>query len=197
MREWVIDAKYNRQLFAKETIKKGIVHDLSKSWFFLDEVTRETTRVRGPYSRIAIKYLLDEGKVIFSDGFVWHPSLGNKWMLIDKVYEIISPPPNLSDQALQDACMKKLSLQSHPHPHLKGHLNLIYRGNCTKKWIIILDRKIGIYSNSLSQVPEMVIQIEDITDILLTLNDNFLGIKIEEGLTCYILFTKKVDEVME
>ena len=88
--------------------------------------------MRGPYPRQTIKKLLEEGKYLFRDGYAWHPSLGPKWMPIDKIYDIISPPPSLSDQALQEACMRKLHLQSHPHPHLKGFLDFTYKTTSKK-----------------------------------------------------------------
>ena len=54
-------------------------------------------------------------------------------MPIEKIYEIIAPPPTLSDQTIQEGFMKKMSLQSHPHPHLKGYLELTYKGVTLKK----------------------------------------------------------------
>ena len=74
----MIEAKYIKKIFSRETVKKGPVYDLSNFWYYLDEVTREQTRCRGPYPRQTIKKLLDEGKFLFRDGLAWHPSLGNK-----------------------------------------------------------------------------------------------------------------------
>jgi PH domain len=193
----MVEAKYVKQTFAKEMYKKGMVYDLANLWYFIDEVTREQTRIRGPYSRQAIKKFLEDGKFLFRDGYAWHPSLGPKWMCIDKISDIISPPPTLTDQALQEAFMRKLQLQSHSHPHLRGSLEFIYEGNGSKKWVVILDRQLAIFLTPLQPKPEIVINIEDLSDIVLVCIPKGLALKIEVGLTGYMLYSNKTDEVME
>ena len=118
-------------------------------------------------------------------------------MLIDKIYEIISPPPSISDQALQEACMKKKYLQSHPHPHLKGSLELLYKGTFAKKWVVILDRTLAIFTNPYSASPDYNIKIEDVADIVLVTNEKGLALKVEEGLVPYVFNANKVDEIIE
>lgn len=191
------EAKYIKQIFAKPTTRKSVAFDLAMSWYYIDEVTREIPRVRGPYPRQTLKKLLDDEVYLFKDGYAWHPSLGKKWMPIERIAEIISPPPTLSDQALQEACMKKLTLQSYPHPHLKGFLDATNKAQIGKKWVIILDRQIAFYPNPLATVPEFIISIEDINEISLILNDRGLAIRLDAGMNQCLLNALKVDEIIE
>jgi hypothetical protein len=192
-----VEAKYVRQLFAKEAIRKRVLHDLATGWYFLDEVTREATRVRGPYRRQAIKKFLDEGQLLFRDGYVWHPCMGSKWMPVDKTYDIIFPPPSLSDERLQDAFMRKLQLQSYPHPHLKGPLDVSIKAQASKKWVVILDRTLAIYAGPISNAPEAQVNIEEIADISLVEQPERICIKIEDHAESILLSSAKTDEVME
>ena len=190
------EAKYVKQIFAKPSMRKSIAYDLATSWYYIDEVTREQARIRGPYPRQTLKKLLEEGVYLFRDGYAWHPFLGRKWMLIERISEIISPPPTLTDQALQEACMKKLQLQSCPYPHLKGSLDLNVKGTVTRKWVVILDRQFVVFSNPTTLVSEITINIEDINEIMLFVNERGLAIKID-ATNQYVFNASRTDELME
>ncbi|OMJ78825.1 hypothetical protein SteCoe_21266 [Stentor coeruleus] len=197
VREWMAEAKYVHQIFAREAFRQQIVHDLNKSWYYLDEVTREVTRTRGPYPRQTIKKLLDEKKFLFKDGFVWHPAFGIKWMLVEKVLEIISPKPNMSDQALQDAFMRRLNWQSYPYPHLRGNLELIWKNTQSRKWVVILDRQVSIFTSHMQTFnAEVSIKIEDVTDISLVQFETKIAIRLDVN-EVFLLTSAKVDEVIE
>lgn len=190
------EAKYIHQVFAREAHRRQQTHDLSKSWYYLDEVTRELSRIRGPYPRQAIKKLLDEEQYLFKDSLVWHPALGVKWKPAERVLDIINPRSSLSDQALNDAFMKKLSLQSFAHPHLKGYLDVTFKGLCGKKWVVILDRHVNVYSSNI-QIGnfEVSMNIEEV-NVSLVQNESRIAIKIEDSEVCF-LSASKVDEVIE
>ncbi|OMJ69465.1 hypothetical protein SteCoe_32812 [Stentor coeruleus] len=197
VREWMAEAKYIHQIFAREAFRQQIVHDLTKSWYYLDEVTREITRIRGPYPRHAIKKLIDEEKFLFKDGFVWHPAFGIKWMLVEKVLEIISPKPNMSDQVLQDAFMRKLNWQSYPYPHLRGYLDIIWKNTQVRKWVVILDRQVSLFSSNMqTSNAEISIKIEDVTDLSLVQFETKISIRIDANET-FLFYSVKVDEIIE
>lgn len=191
------EAKYIHQIFAREAFRQQVVHDLTKSWYYLDEVTREVTRTRGPYPRQTIKKLLDEGQYLFKDGFVWHPAFGIKWMLVEKVLEIISPKPNMSDQALQDAFMRRLNWQSYPYPHLRGYLELVWKNIQARKWVVILDRQVSLFPSHIQTAnAEISIKIEDVTDIYLVPFENKIAIRLDVN-EPFLLTSAKVDEIIE
>jgi hypothetical protein len=168
-------------------------------WYYIDEVSRETPWIKGPYSRQAIRKLLDDKKLLFKDSFVWHPVLGSKWMKVERVYDIINPKPNLTDSILQEACLKKLHLQSLPHPHLRGTLE-VQSSNCNgKRWVVILDKQIVINSvQGSAQSLEKRINIEDLNEISLQISkNNKLCINIEDSDGTLQLTAGKTDEIIE
>ena len=197
VREWMIEAKYIKSAFAKEQAKKKVTYDFTDMWYYLDEVSREKPWVKGPYRRQAIRKMLDEQKVLFRDSFVWHQVLGSKWMIVEKVYDIICPPPNLTESSIQEACLRKLRLQSLPHPHLRGFLEVNLLGTHIKKWAIILHKHIEIYSNPVSQDLEKRINFEEINGISLQEQNSRLYISIEEAEGTIIFGATKTDEVIE
>lgn len=193
----MIEAKYIKLAFAKEQEKKKVTYDFTDMWYYLDEVSREKPWVKGPYRRQAIKKMLDEQKVLFRDSFVWHQVLGSRWTVVDKVHDIISPPPNLTESSIQEACLRKLRLQSLPHPHLRGHLEVSFLGMQIKKWVIIMHKHIEVYSNSSCQDLEKKINFEDISEISLQEQNERLYINIEEPEGVVTLGANKTDEIIE
>ena len=134
---------------------------------------------------------------LYTDSYVWHPAIGNKWVKIEKVKDILIPTDMMSDNSIHEACEKKLELINTPTPHLKGNLDSIIKKKHYKKWVVLLGSKILIFSNSMTPSHEIEINIEDIDSCTLIAVGNALAMRLHAWNTEWTLSSSNHDEIIE
>lgn len=140
---------------------------------------------------------MEEPIRLYNDSYVWHPAIGNKWVKIEKVKDILIPSETLSDNSIHEACEKKLELINTPTPHLKGYLDNIVKKKHYKKWVVLLGSKLLIMNNNLAPTHETEIGIEDIDSCTLTTVGNALAMRLHAWNTEWILSSNNHEEIIE
>lgn len=115
--------------------------------------------------------------------------------MVEKAQDIISPSSAVSDASIHEACQKRLQLINYPYPHLKGYLEIIVKNRPQKRWIVLLERKIIIFSNNLSQTAEIELNIEDVEVSLI--ESNGLALYLQARTSDVTIQSSKVDEIIE
>ena len=171
-------------------------HNLDKYWFYLDEVSKEFTQLKGPFTRANMQTLSNEKAVLRSESYIWHPCLGKKWVEFSKGQHFIFPPQTLTDSAIHEACRKKQALLRQKYPHLRGCMEMTFRGKTGRKWLIILPQRLAVLSDNKCSVPETEINLTDVNLSLAEVN-NSLGIVISAESSEWVFTSRILKEVVE
>lgn len=147
--------------------------DLNKFWFYLDEVSSETTEMRGPVSREELRDLVDKGREVNYMCYVWHPALGTQWLPLEKVKEILTPPEGKTDEVIHTECESRLQMKKYPLPHLRGYLKVGFKGKISTKWVVILGHFLHFSNCNTDPTHELTVDLQecdfDLLDLGVTL----------------------------
>lgn len=190
-------AKYLTRAFAKEPPPKPVRTDLSQYWFYLDEVSEEIPTVIGPVSREELRKMRTQGEKVTGESYVWHPVLGRKWVMCEKIYaEVLDEARKKTDALIYDTYETRLELLSHPLPHLRGYLDVTIKSKTQRKWVILRQNSLNLNTYNYPSTSDQLLSLETCEVTLIEVGPR-LGIRLIHSDSDVFLNSATAGELLE